>query len=280
MRRMALALLAFAFCGAASAYYWDFEPPTYTGSAAGTIATGQDGWYNPVAGSTDGSIFTYAGNTLGFPGNPYGGQQFLGGTAAGGSAYVRAQHDLSFAGFNEWVMTYDFVVRYNGQLPSTDNVGSVSLQPSATANIFQSLFQWTDFNTAAAFHARYGIFPAAGGTAITVVSAGAAWENLPLNHWFRSKSKWNFATGRVLEVSIQDLTAGGSPTVANPTDWYLSGGANNTLGLALPTGVRFFIGGTTAGNTMGFDNLEIVPEPATLLVLGAGLAYAALRRRR
>lgn len=279
MRRFAFVSIAMAFGAMANAYFWDFEAPTYAGSAAGTIANGQDGWYNPVVGSTDANIYTYAGNTLGFPGNPLGNEQFIGGTSAGGSAYVRSQHDLSFAGFDEWTISYDYIVRYNGQVPATDNIGSVSLQPSATSNFFQSLYQWVDPNTAAAFNSNYGVYEATG-TTQSFLSAGAAWQNLPLNHWFRSKAKWNFVTGRVTEVSIQDLTAGGSETVANPTDWYLFGGANNVKGLPLPTAVRFFIGGTTAGNTMGFDNLNIVPEPATMIMLGAGLALMARRRRK
>jgi hypothetical protein len=68
----------------------------------------------------------------------------------------------------------------------------------------------------------------------------------------------------------------GSSTTANPTDWYMTGGAGSAL--ALPNGMRFFVGGA-AGNTMGWDNLQMIPAPASLALLGLG-GLAMSRRRR
>ena len=42
----------------------NFEAPSYTGSAAGTLLTGQQSWYVPVAGSPDYNVFSYAGNAV------------------------------------------------------------------------------------------------------------------------------------------------------------------------------------------------------------------------
>src|SRR5690242_14480189 len=106
-------------------YSTDFEPNAYAGSAAGTLITGQNGWYNPVSGSLDGSIYTYSGNALGFVTNPSGGSQFLGGTADGVNP-MRAQHDVTF-GSGAWTITFDFNGKYNGTgTTTTDNLGSVS----------------------------------------------------------------------------------------------------------------------------------------------------------
>ncbi|MEO6595004.1 MAG: hypothetical protein ABIP94_09665, partial [Planctomycetota bacterium] len=58
---------------AAQGYTTNFE--SFAASAAGTPCAGQDGFYVPaVAGSLDGALYTYAGNTLGVPVNPNGGE--------------------------------------------------------------------------------------------------------------------------------------------------------------------------------------------------------------
>ena len=73
--KMRIAMVAgLAMAGVAQAQYSTGFEGGYTASAAGTIATGQDGWYLPaVANSADGLVMTYTGNTPGFAAHPSGG---------------------------------------------------------------------------------------------------------------------------------------------------------------------------------------------------------------
>jgi hypothetical protein len=277
--KLVLTAGALALSAASLAQYSsDFESPTYTGSASGNVISGQAGWYNPVAGSVDGNVHTYAGNTLGFASNPTGGSQFLGGAA--GANPMRAQHDFAF-GSGAYTLTFDFNGNFIGTPPSADNLGSVSLQPSATANIFQTIYQWgTNTATPTQFNANMGFASAAGGAITVFTSPGTAWTNLAVNHWYRQSVTWDFTSNRILQTTIQDLTAGGSLNSVSPTDWYLSGGAANVLGLAAPTAFRFFAAGSV-GNVMGYDNVTLapVPEPCSMVALSFG-ALALLRKRR
>jgi len=259
-------------------------------AAGGTLLTngfgggGQNGWYNPVSGSLDGSLYTYTGNTLGFAPNPNGQNQFLGQDETVAQTPVRSQHDMSFGSGGVWKISFDFNGNFNGTLPTADNLGSVSIQPSATADYFQTIYQWgSNTATASGFGANIGHWTSAGGAGgagIVFDSPGTAWTNLVLNHWYHQTVTWDFGSGLITDTTLQDITAGGSLNDFQPTGWYLSGGAANILGQPLPTAVRFFASGG-AGDLMGYDNLNVapVPEPASLAALGIG-ALALIRRRK
>jgi hypothetical protein len=279
-----------AMCAVSFAQFSDnFE--SETGSVTGTLLTngfgggGQNGWYNPVSGSIDSNVYTYAGNALGFSSNPFGGNQFVGMNVATAQTPWRAQHSVNFSAGGTWTMTYDFNGNFNGTPPAADNLGSVSLQPSATNNIFQTIYQWTSpvdhSANADAFNANIGAASAAGG-ALTFASPGVAFQSLSLNHWYRESVTWNFTTNQIMSTSIRDLTTGGSTTTVDVSGngWYLSGGQNNVLAQATATDIRLF-GSGSAGDIMGYDNFSVapVPEPASMAVLGLG-ALALLRRRR
>lgn len=268
--------------GAARAdFVSDFEAPLYTGSAAGTALTGQQGWYVPVAGSAPYNVLTYPGNVLGLPANPNGGNQFIG-VASPGTSFARAQIDTAFTGMPVWIVGYDVAHRFSGTLPATQNLASVSTQNPSAATTQQviALHTWTDVNTAANWNAGFNVFDSAGVSQGTQ-SPGAAWNNLLLDNWYHESLTFNLLTNQVLSVSLTDVATGVTNTF-NPTTWYMPGGAAG--GFPAPTALRFFGGGTTAGNVAGWDNLSIqgVPEPSTLLLMGAGMmgVFGAGRRRK
>jgi MYXO-CTERM domain-containing protein len=279
-----------SLAGTASAdFSTGFEAPAYSGSAAGTALTsgfgggGQNGWYNPVAGSADFNVYSYAGNTIGFPANPGGGGQFIGVTGSAATPIGRAQHSVDFSAGGTWTAQWDCIGGYRGTSgTATDNLGSFSLQPSTTANYFQQIMQWGTNNTnPVQYSINYGSWGAAGGTSANIVfqSPGAAWANIPVNHWIHQSTTWSFATNQILSVSIQDITAGGPLTTVDVSGngWFLTGGQNNGLGLPAPTDIRCFTGNTD--NATGWDNVSVVPAPGVLSLLGLG-GLAMARRRR
>ena len=271
---------------AASAHaQFSFEAPTYAGSAAGTPLTtgfgggGQDGWYNPVAGSTDGSVFTYADNAWGFATNPTGGAQFAAVRNTGATGFGRAQRAFAF-GNTQYTMAFDISMdRFGGVLPAVNNIGSVSLQNSATARFYQTLYTWDDVNTGNAFDGNYVFFNAAGVQQANTLP-GPEWDALRLNTWYRQSTTWDFTTNQITSVSIDNLHDAAPATVVDVSGlgWYLAGGSAPTQ--PLPTDVRFFAGGGANNvHVVGFDNFSIVPAPGVLALLGLG-GLAAARRRR
>ena len=85
----ALALSALA----PAQYLTGFEP--LNASAAGTLLTGQDSFTLP-AGSTDFLVYTYAGNTPGFPVNPTGGAKFAASQPTSTTVFGRGERTMSF----------------------------------------------------------------------------------------------------------------------------------------------------------------------------------------
>jgi hypothetical protein len=255
MKRLVLLVVCLSFCAAAHAdFCTGFEPPIYSGSPGGTLLTGQDGWYNPVAGSADYYVYTYAGNTYGVVQNPYGAEQFAGGRHEGLAAFARAQHDHAWSSEDVWWVTYDVCVLYTALPPAVDNIGSFSLQPSTTAAYLQSLYVWMDPNDPTLWKSGYltNENPVA-----PPVIPGLAWQNLLTNHWYRESTLFRLSDDLILEVSIEDLTTGTLTVVSNP-GWHLINPSN-----PLATAFRFFTGGgagsSPAGNFVGWDNLHISP---------------------
>jgi len=262
---------------AAQGYGTDFEPPLYAGTAAGTVVTGQDGWYlPPVAGSQDGNVFTYTGNALGIALNPLGGMQFEGGLG-NATGPARAQRPVDFSTGGIWRAEWDCTGRWNNPTgPAVDNIGSWSMQPSTAANpplsrYFQQLMSWgstpTQYSgplspptnqtaTFQLFHIHWGIHTAAAPNTITFQVPGPEWLDLPVNNWFHISVTWDFDVAQIHRVSIRNITTNGTTTATNVTSfgWYLQGGPNSTL--PLPTDVRLFAGGN--GDVSAWDNLSMV----------------------
>lgn len=272
MRRVFVTLICFTIATAAqAAFVAGFEASEgYTGSASGVSINGQQGWYTPaVAGTVDGMVYTYTGNPYGIPTNPYGGDQFFNGLSQGGTAYARSQHAYDWASETTLTIGFDMCVKFTGVAPATDNIGSFSLQDSATATYFQSLYTWVDYTHPVTFNAGYftNEVPAA-----PPAFPGPEWQGLLTNHWYRQTVTVDFTSWMITQCTLQDLTTGGPVITANPEGWHFIRYTTPVM----PTSFRFFTGGTTAGNLTAWDNLSI-PEPATITLLL--IALTALRRR-
>jgi hypothetical protein len=253
-------------CGTAAAQYAsDFE--ALTGSPDGTVMTGQDAYYIP-AGTTsvDYFVYTYAGNPFGFPDNPGGGgEQFVAGTGpADGTTFARAQRDIDW-GSGVVAVTYDVAALWmddpNDPNDATaNNIGSLSVQPytdPATSAGYLHLFSYV-VEGEEPWQALYMMYDAVGTVdAQPGREPGPEWVNLELLTWYRFGTVVDFEINQVIEVSITNLHTGASATVDTSADgWYLGGG---TVGLADPTGFRFFSGGNEASNTLAWDNISIGP---------------------
>jgi hypothetical protein len=265
-----------------------FEPPEYVGSPWGTPLTngfgggGQQSWYNPVDGRSDFNVYTYEGNALGIPVNPFDpGEQFIAGRTGPNGAYGCAQLDMSMAGW-PWMynLGYSICAAFLGDVPTADYLGGFSLEPSATARSFTAVATWVDVNNPTSWNALYNVFDA-DGKPMDEQSPGAAWMNLKLDHWYHLYTQFWLNDNRIHGVRIIDLTTGES-WGKSPKGWYLAGGADPSL--PLPTALRLSSGGNTAsgGNTLAFDNLILfVPEPGLMSLLGLGVfAALGLRRRK
>ena len=251
------ALLLWGGAAVAGSFLTGFEAPDYNGSAAGVAVTGQQGWYVPnVAGAVDQFIFTYDGNALGIPANPFGEAQFLGAQTRQLGDFPRAQLDFDWSAGTIWQVSYDITNGFNGILPAVDNLSSFSLQDSTIARYFIALNTWTNPDTADHWEAGYLVFDEQGIMDATPRSPAAAWQNLAVDHWYRQTVSFCFDTNDILEVSITDLATGDTTTV-DPEGWFLAGGAVSRP--PLPTALRFFVGGgdTQDGNVGAWDNLEI-----------------------
>lgn len=268
--------VALAACGAASAQYVaDFDQPTFNGSPEGVIMTGQDGWYLPAG--VDYNVYTYADNVLGVAPNPDGSDQFVAGHGPGSPDYARAQHDVNWSIGGQWTVEYDVAALYGGEPPSADNLGSFSIQPSSgSVGSYIHLFSWEDPEAAIKWQAFYMHYDAAGNqVAAPGTSPGPEWTDLELNHWYRFQATLDFDINQIVQVGIIDITTGDHVHV-EVTDWYLSGGEG--AGPPDVTAFRFFAGGLLPSNTVAWDNLTVVPEPAMLCTLLLG-GLVVLRRR-
>ncbi len=245
----ALSSMIFGEVAEPNAVHVNFESPAFTGSAAGTPLAGQQGWITAPAGASPMNVFAYQGNSLGFTANPLGDLQCIAGRATASSS--AAQRDVDFSSSDAWRITCDVAVKFDGTLPAGGNPGSISLQPTSTSQSFRTLNRWTDPSTATSWIAGYNVFDAAGVLMTSAVPA-TAWTGLSPNHWYRQSTIIDFSTNRVVEVSIENLHTGEFAT-AQPTGWYLEGGASPSL--PRPTAIRSLVNG--AGNAMALDNMRI-----------------------
>src|SRR5262245_17579618 len=259
----------------------DFE--TFVAVGAGIPNAPQNGWYvPPIASTLDLNAYTYVGNVLGFPQNPVGGSNFTGGTNTGGAFNVRTEHlfgNPPYTGI--WSAQFDICVDFLGTTyPAVQNIGSFSLQPSTTAKTFIALATWTTPIPTAGQPTGWTLdwifFDSGTGATQVQASAGNAalgypvnglptcFTNLHLRNWYRVKVWWDWSTNALVRIALKDLSAGWQAfinfPIAGVPPWCLRGGLGNVAAVPDPNAVRFFIGGTTAGNTAGYDNLVVGPD--------------------
>ena len=251
----------------AQGYSTDFE--AFTATALGTPCAGQDGFYiPPVASTFDGAIYTYAGNPMGVPQNVNGGANFYCGI--GVSGLVRAQRNVTPPTNSRCVIQFDILVNYTGTGTPVQNVGGVSLQPSAvitpqfpTAAVYANLLaRWTNpavlpltWNA----DAVYG--PTLAG--VPTVLPDPAFQNLAVGVWhtwgttidLRTKEHINFR----ITNGVTAVTTIYTPPAPIPMP--------NQASTYMPTDFRLFTG--AIGNLTAFDNFTVT-YGATYDTFGTG----------
>jgi len=255
MRKRLIGLLAAGLLAAgypAAAQYDDgYEADTYTGDADGEVLTGQNGYYVPPAGGVDFKVYTYAGNTLGLPANPRGGDQFVGSTTVD-ATLSRAQKDLAYGdGTGTWTVCFDVcagaAAANNLASFSTQNYGITPFQAT-----FIMLMRWDQEEPTTEWNADI-VYDDAGGNPITAEIPDVNFQDNPSYHWFRRCATFNLADNSIVELTLTDLVTG-ERFVYAPTGWYLDGGSAG--GLPPPSGLRLFCGGGV-GNQIGYDNVTV-----------------------
>jgi hypothetical protein len=231
--------------GASADVVASFEAPEYTTG----VLSGQNGWYLPPVGGVDFNVYAYGSDPYGMSVNPTGGDQLAIGQY--NANHARAQIDNDFSGAAQWEIAYDVNVIYDGSTAATDNIGSASLQDSASAATFIPIMQFNP--TDDAWMANMLAYDAAG-VQITV-TPGPEWADRPFNSWFRQTWVVDFSTNEVLSATITDLTTGDTASVEF-ADVYLQGGSAG--GRPLPTAFRIFSSGSAA-NITGWDNISVTP---------------------
>ncbi|HEX5051808.1 MAG TPA: hypothetical protein VFZ65_08560 [Planctomycetota bacterium] len=248
---------------AAQGYTTDFE--SFTASAGGTPCAGQDGFYVPaVAGSIDGALYTYAGNTLGVPLNANGGANFYAGLSISPN-FARSQRVVTVP-TGRIHIEFDVLCNYAGAVTPTNNIGSFSFQPSGTSVYVNLLARWPTgvLFPPTTWNADYVLGPTAAGT--QSVLADPAFQNLAVGVWHRWGVTVNLTTGEHINFSIRNGTTGITTVFTPPASLPLPG-----AGTAMPTDFRLFTGG--ADNVFAVDNFTIT-YGADYTTFGAGCAGA------
>ncbi len=260
-----LCLLSLVGSVAAQGYTTNFE--TFVATPAGTPCAGQDGFYVPaVAGSIDGAIYTYAGNTIGVTPNAVGGANFYAGVSAGGTAFARAQRAITFPAGRIHI-AFDVQCNFLGAVVPVNNIGSFSFQPSTASTYVNLLAAWPVgvVFPPTTWNANVVAGTATPPTTATTVLPDPAFQGLALGVWHRWGVTVDLAAGVHVDFRITNGVTG-ITTVYTPAVPLL---LPSVLVPGPPTDFRLFAGGTTAGNLFAVDNLTIT-YGANYTTFGAG----------
>ncbi|MDQ2987096.1 MAG: hypothetical protein M3R13_10330 [Armatimonadota bacterium] len=272
MKRL-IALTA-AVASAAILYGDGFEPPLYNGTSAGIVLSGQQGWINPTPGLPDFRVYDYPANALGFASNPLGQGQFIAGICGANQAYARTQKANAFGTADVWTISYMMNAKYNGVPPASNNISKLSLQPSETAGTFNATAQWPNPQTPTQWHYGYEVADALGVLNGTNVYPNTQWRFLPTNRWFRFSTTFDVDSREILYTTMTNIGTGVT-YAEQPVAWFLSSGST-------PSAIRLFVGGTTAGNAIAIDHLNVragavVTPDSVTAVRGAAVASGVIR---
>jgi hypothetical protein len=258
--------LVFAGAATGQGYSTDFE--ALTASAAGTIITGQDGFYVPVAGSLDGNVVTYTGNTLGVPANANGGANFYAGVSQLTNIYARAQRAVTLPANGRVYVEFDVLCNYMSTGTPPNNIGSFSFQPSGGTTYLNLLSRWPTGATAPppTWNADVIVGSATPGTTVTTVLPDPAFQGLATNVWHRWGCTIDLATATHVDFRITN-------GVTNVTTIYVPATPLPLPTVATVTGpitdFRLFTGGSN--NLFAIDNL-IIGQGAYFTEFGTGCA--------
>lgn len=257
--KVVLQLIAFAAL-LPGAEVFTFEAPDYAASDLGMWLPGQQGWYVPPASSSDTSVYPYVGNARGFVTNPSGGQQFAGG---GG----RTEHAFDFSASPLWAIALDIAMIKRPD-SNTDLGGRFSLIDAGPSGFVTTAVSY--LNDPNDPNSTWRLGYTGQGNPDPGFLPGPAWDGLEQNHWYRTGMTVDFANRRLVLAWILDPSTGDYAQYSFPNLEFANG--------LTPNAIRVF----GAGGISGWDNitLQAVPEPATFLLLGCGLAAIGVMKRK
>jgi len=280
----ASALIALLSCMPALATSITFEPPSYiidTNVNGGVYSNlgNQGGWSTSTySGSVSALLVNYTAASAHLPipiSAPQGGGfQFAAAAGTPGGDQTLSQYNVDFTQAAIWSVSYDILVENLGGSTSGvgSEIGSFGLLGPAGGS-FNAFDVWDSAASGSTFTAKYGVHLGNGG--VTYGAPGDAWKNLIQGDWYRETTVFDVATDSILSVSITNLTAGTATSTATPTGWSLW-----PVGGGAPTLLMLY--GQGPSNMLAFDNIDVnvAPEPSTLLLAALGFAAAAICRRR
>jgi hypothetical protein len=203
-----------------------FDPPEYTGSAAGEPLAGQDGW---EVESGEGVAWRVHKSGHGLPGPLRPGQFIAAHSSAGPAIIARETGGIERSGRLRLMMAVDSF----GGAVSTAEIGSWSLAPQDESAGFTLHAVWSDPAAPGRWRLEVSSY-AADGSPQRVMIPGA--EALDPGRWYVvSFTIRSYSENQIDDVWFREGFQYHQTRSHKPVDWYLAGGAAG--GLPAPTAV-------------------------------------------